>query len=53
VRSNNGAADPQSYTRAVRFGGKECIKDLVCLLRWKPDAGISDREQHLAILPAL
>src|ERR1035438_1386184 len=35
VRFNNGAADPQSHARAVSLGGKERIKDLVRLLRWK------------------
>jgi hypothetical protein len=36
VRFNNGAADSQSDAGSMSFGGKECIKDLVRLLRWKP-----------------
>ena len=53
VRFHNGAADAQSHASAVSLGGKERIKDLVCLLRWKPHAGIADRDQHLTILTAL
>jgi hypothetical protein len=37
----------------VRFGGKECIKYLVRLLRWKPHAGIAERDQYLPLLAAL
>jgi hypothetical protein len=50
---NNGAADPQSHTRAVSLGGKERIEDLVRLPRWKSFPGIADRDQHLTILTAL
>src|ERR1700734_143457 len=52
---NNRAADPQyhAHARTMSLGGKECIKDLVRLLRWKPNASIADRDQHLTILAVL
>src|ERR1700674_5673915 len=53
VRFNNGAADAKSHARAVSLGGKERIKDLVRLLRWKPHARIADRDQHVTILAEL
>src|SRR5580700_1069630 len=43
------SADAESHADALRFGSKERIKDVVRLLGWKPDAGIADRYQHLAI----
>ena len=33
MRFNDGAADSKSHAGAVRFGGKEGIKDLARLLR--------------------
>jgi hypothetical protein len=53
VRFNNGAADPQSHAGAIGLGGKECIKYVIYLLRWKSHAGIGDRDQHLTIATAL
>src|ERR1700739_3532596 len=53
VRFHDGAADPQSHTRAVGLGGKEGIEDLVRLLRRKAHSGIADRDQHVSILSAL
>src|SRR5882672_10909066 len=42
MRFNDGTADAKSHARAVRFGGKEGIKDLVGLLWRQPYATISD-----------
>src|ERR1700733_11851003 len=53
VRFNDGEANPQSHAGAVSLGGKECIKDLVRLLRWQTHAGINDRDQRLTALTAL
>jgi len=42
VRFDNGAADPESHANAVRFGGKEGVKYLVCLFRRQPHTVVAD-----------
>jgi len=37
----------------MRLGGKEGIKNLLCLLWRQTHAGIADRDQHMTILGAL
>src|ERR1700758_1061849 len=53
MRFHNGSADPKSHSRAVWFGGKERIEDLVCLLRWQSHASIADGDQELLIFRSL
>ena len=50
MRFNDGAADGQTHTSAVRLGSKERVKNLVCLLPGQPDAGIADGDQQLLLL---
>src|SRR5258708_2465686 len=52
MRFNDGAADRQPHTGAVRFGGKERMEDLF-LLRGQTPAGIGNRDQQLTILGLL
>src|SRR5882762_4988575 len=49
MRLDNGSADAKAHTGSVKFGGKECVEDLVPLLRGQPDSGIADGHQHLLV----
>jgi len=53
MRFHDGAADPKSHAGAVRFGGKERIKNLVRLLRGQAHASIADRYHELLIVRSL
>jgi hypothetical protein len=53
MRFNDRTDDPQAHAGAVRFGGKERIKNLLLLVRRQAHAGIADRDQHVTILTAL
>ena len=50
---NDGTADSKSHAGALKFGGKERIKDLVRLLSGQPDTGIADRDQQLTVFRSL
>src|SRR5260370_25867749 len=53
MRLDNGPADRQSHARALRLGGKECIKDLVRLVCGQPRARIAHGDQQLTIFCSL
>ena len=42
VRFDNGFADGETHTAALRFRGKECIENLLRLARRKSGAGVAD-----------
>ena len=43
MRFDNRAADAKSHAGAVSLGGKEGVKDLICLVPGQSHAGIADR----------
>src|SRR6266436_4038807 len=53
MRFNNRTGNRQSQTCTLRFCRKECVEDLVYILRRKSSAGIGGRDQHLTILGQL
>src|ERR1700686_1299088 len=53
MRFNDRAADPKSHTGALNLRGKECIKDLVRLLRRESYTGIADRHHKLLVRGSL
>src|SRR6266851_4930792 len=54
MRFNNGTADGESHTSAMKLGGKEGFEDLVgLLLRRKSDTGVADRHRKVLVLRAL
>ena len=53
MRFNDGAADGQSHTGAVRLRRKEGTKDLVRLLRRQPHTGIADANHKLLVFCSL
>src|SRR4051794_75518 len=50
MRLHDGTADGQPHAAAMLLRGKERRKDLIHLLRWQPDARVTDRELELAVL---
>src|SRR6266404_9067249 len=53
MRLNDGPADGESHTRAVRLGGKERLENLVPLLRGQTHSAISDGHQNLLVFRSL
>src|SRR6266446_8226611 len=53
MRFNDRSADAKSHAGAVRLGGKECVEDLVRLLRGQPHARIADGHEDLLVLSSL
>jgi hypothetical protein len=53
MRFNDGAADGQTHTGAMRLGGKEGMEDLVRLPRRQSHAGIADAHHNLFMFRSL
>jgi len=49
MRFDNRAADAKSHAGAVSLGGKEGVKDLICLVSGQSHAGIADRQQQFVV----
>src|SRR5258705_3032363 len=49
MRLDDRATDGQPHTGPVILGSKECVEDLVRLLRGQSHTGIADRDQQLTI----
>ena len=49
MRLDDGATDGQPHTGPVILGRKECLEDLLRLLRGESRSGITDRDQQLTI----
>src|SRR5207247_993740 len=53
MRFDDGSADGQSHSCALRFGREEGIEDLLRLFRLQSHARIADRDQELTIVVLL
>jgi hypothetical protein len=52
MRFDNRAADAKSHACAVSLGGKEGVKDLICLVPGQSHPGIADRQQQFIVFAA-
>ena len=50
MRLNDRPTDGQPHTSPVILGRKECLEDLIRLLRGQSHTGIADRDQQLTIV---
>jgi hypothetical protein len=50
MRLNDRPTDGQPHTSPIILGRKECLKDLVPLLRRQSHAAIADRDQQLTVV---